>query len=112
MDVEQKARLYDILEAVRLIESYITGLSKDEFSRNIEKQDAVIQRIEIIGEATSHLSPQTRADLTTLPYRKMWGMRNIVAHEYTNVDISIVWEVATVHLKEVRETLERHFEKT
>jgi len=42
----------------------------------------------------------------------MRGMRNIVAHEYTNVDISIVWEVATVHLKEVRETLERHFEKT
>lgn len=41
----------------------------------------------------------------------MRGMRNIVAHDYANVDIGIVWEVATVHLKEVREILERHFEK-
>lgn len=112
MDIEQTTRLSDILEAVRRIESYVTGISEEEFSRNGEKQDAVIRRIEVIGEATAHLSPETRTVLSGLPYRKMRGMRNIVAHDYANVDIAIVWEVATVHLKEVREILERHFEKT
>lgn len=110
MDTEQTARLHDILEAVRLIESYVAGISEDEFHRNIEKQDAVIRRIEIIGEATSHLSAETRSDLSALPYRKMRGMRNIVAHDYANVDLAIVWEVATVHLKEVRGILEQHFQ--
>jgi len=106
MEVEQTARLSDILEAVRRIDSYVSGISKGEFLRNGEKQDAVIRRIEIIGEATSHLTPETLALLSDLPYRKMRGMRNIVAHDYGNVDIEIVWEVATVHLKVVREILE------
>lgn len=109
MDIEQTTRLRDILDAVRRIEFYVVGISEEEFSRNGEKQDAVIRRIEIIGEATAHLSPETRAILSELPYRKMRGMRNIVAHDYANVDISIVWEVATIHLKEVRKVLERHF---
>lgn len=109
MDIEQKARLRDILEAVRRIESYVAAVSEEEFSQNGEKQDAVIRRIEIIGEATAHLSAETRDVLSELPYRKMRGMRNIVAHDYANVDIAIVWEVATVHLKQVREVLERYF---
>ncbi len=109
MDIEQTTRLLDILEAVKRIELYVEGVSEEEFSRNGEKQDAVIRRIEIIGEATAHLSPETQAVLSELPYRKMRGMRNILAHDYSNVDFSIVWEVATVHLKEVREILERHF---
>jgi len=112
MDIEQTTRLGDILEAVRRIEFYVSGISEEEFSRNGEKQDAVIRRIEIIGEATAHLTPETRAALSGLPYRKMRGMLNILAHDYANVDIAIVWEVATVHLKEVREILERHFEKS
>jgi uncharacterized protein with HEPN domain len=111
MDIEQKSRLRDILEAVKRIDSYLDGVSKDAFSRNVEKQDAVIRRIEIIGEATSHLSPETRAMLSGLPYRKMRGMRNVVAHDYANVDIAIVWEVATVHLNDVRRILEEYFER-
>jgi uncharacterized protein with HEPN domain len=110
MDIEQETRLKDILEAVRRIESYVAEVTEEEFSQNGEKQDAVIRRIEIIGEATARLSPETRDVLSELPYRKMRGMRNVVAHDYANVDIAIVWEVATVHLKQVRDILERHFD--
>ena len=40
----------------------------------------------------------------------MRGMRNIVAHDYANVDLKIVWEVATVHVPEVCAVLEKFFE--
>ena len=109
MDVEQLGRLRDILEAARLIASYVSDTSEAAFRADRQKQDAVIRRIEIIGEAAAHLSEATRQAVTELPFRKMRGMRNIVAHDYANVDLNIVWQVATVHVPEVCATLEKFF---
>ena len=49
-----------------------------------------------------HLIDETRQAIPELPFRRMRGMRNIVAHDYANVDIKIVWEVATVHVPDDR----------
>lgn len=109
MEADQLGRLADILQAARLIESYVAGSTETTFSQDIEKQDAVIRRLEIIGEATAHLSPDSRSRLPDLPFRKMRGIRNIIAHEYANVDLKIVWEVATVHIPAIRAVLEAFF---
>lgn len=106
MEAEQLGRLRDILNAARLIARYVQGVSKAEFAANIEKQDAVIRRIEIIGEATAHLTDETRATIPELPFRKMRGMRNIVAHDYANVDVTVVWDVATIHVPQLIPVLE------
>ena len=68
-----------------------------------------MRRIEIIGEAAAHLSDDTRQAVPELPFRRMRGMRNIVAHDYANVDLNIVWQVATVHVPEVYAALENFF---
>lgn len=88
---------------------YVKGVSEADFQANTEKQDAVIRRLEIIGEATAHLNETTRQAIPELPFRKMRGMRNIVAHDYANVDLKIVWEVATVHVAQICAVLERFF---
>ena len=112
MEAEQLGRLRDILNAARLIRTYVQGASAAEFSSNVEKQDAVIRRIEIIGEATAHLSDATRNSIPALPFRQMRGMRNIVVHDYANVDLKVVWEVATVHVPEVCKVLEEFFARS
>ena len=109
MEPDQLGRLYDILEAARLIDAYVKDTSEAGFRADTEKQDAVVRRIEVIGEATAHLSPATRLAIPELPFRKMRGMRNIVVHDYANVDLKIVWEVATVHVPEVCAVLEKFF---
>jgi uncharacterized protein with HEPN domain len=109
METDQLGRLRDILEAARLIASYIKNTTEIDFRSNTEKQDAVIRRIEIIGEATAHLTDATRQAIRELPFRKMRGMRNIVAHDYANVDLKIIWEVATVHVPEICAVLEKFF---
>src|SRR5207244_12598177 len=101
--------LRDILNAGQLIASYIKDTTEADFSASTQKQDAIIRRLEIIGEATVHLSDETRLAIPELPFRKMRGMRNIVAHDYANVDLKIVWEVATVHVAEVCALLEKFF---
>lgn len=109
METDQLGRLRDILEASRLIASYVMATSEAEFKADSQKQDAVIRRIEIIGEATSHLSAETRHAIPELPFRKMRGMRNIVAHDYANVHLTIVWQVATFHVPEICDVLQKFF---
>ena len=109
METDQLGRLHDILEAARLIASYIQDTTETDFCANTEKQGAVIRRIEIIGEAAAHLTETTRQAVRELPFRKMRGMRNIVAYDYANVDLKIVWEVATVHVPEICAVLEKFF---
>lgn len=109
MEADQLGRLRDVLESARLIAAYVGGVSEAAFRSDSEKQDAVVRRIEIIGEATAHLSEATRAAIPELPFRKMRGMRNIVAHDYARVDVGIVWEVATIYVPEVCAVLERFF---
>ena len=109
MEADQVGRLRDIPTAARLIASYVKDTSETEFRADSQKQDAVVRRIEIIGEATAHLSDETRRQVPELPFRKMRGMRNIVAHDYANVDLEIVWEVATVHIPGACAVLETFF---
>lgn len=101
MEADQLGRLRDILHAAQLIVSYVKDVPELDFRASTEKQDAVIRRLEIIGEATAHLAEETRRAVPELPFRKMRGMRNIVAHDYANVNLRVVWEVATEHVPEL-----------
>ena len=52
-----------VLECIELIEEYVKGVTKDEFFRSTQIQDAVIRRIEIIGEAVKNLPIEIKGRL-------------------------------------------------
>ena len=106
---KQPGLLRDILDSAKAIRQYLTGVTRDQFMANTEKQDAVLRRFEIIGEAASRLSPETQALFPHVPFRAMRGMRNIIVHDYGDVDLNQVWTTATTDLDELIATLERHF---
>ncbi|MGI8905126.1 MAG: HepT-like ribonuclease domain-containing protein [Candidatus Sumerlaeaceae bacterium] len=112
MEADQLGRLRDILNAAQLITAYVSGIEFAGFAADQEKQDAVIRRIEIIGEAAGHLRLETRDAIPALNFRRMRAMRNIVAHDYANVDAQIVWEVATIHIRDLWDVLEKFFSET
>src|SRR5205814_5501090 len=84
--------LLDILEAAKLALTYIAGKTKEEFLEDTLCQDAIIRRLEIIGEAARRISQETRTILPGLTWNAMIGMRNIMIHEYDDVDLHIVWD--------------------
>ena len=86
--------LEEVYESIDLIEKYVSGLTEKEFEENTEKQDAVLRRIEIIGEAVKNLSQKTRSQYPDLPGKEMAGMRDVVIHQYFGVTIGMVWRVA------------------
>lgn len=109
LDDRQNGLLRDILDSAVAITRYLDGVSKEDFFSNTEKQDAILRRLEIIGEAASHIAPETRALFPNIPFRNMRGMRNIIAHDYGEVNIDQVWETATNDIENLITTLGRHF---
>lgn len=84
--------LVDILESAKIALDYILGKSRDVFYEDMQCQDAVVRRIEIIGEAARRVSQETRDKYPHIPWREMTSMRNLVIHEYDLVDINQVWD--------------------
>jgi uncharacterized protein with HEPN domain len=98
--------LLDILEAVRLALSYVRGVTKETFLCDTQCQDSVIRRIEIIGEAARRISPQTKESYPVIPWNEMVGMRNLMVHEYDDVDLEIVWDTVQRDLPLLIELIE------
>ena len=88
-------RLYldDILEAITKIRIYTTGLDYAAFSEDAKTQDAVVRNLEIIGEAAGRLPESLQAAAQDVEWRKIVGLRNILAHEYFGVSLPVVWDV-------------------
>ena len=84
--------LVDILESAKIALDYVFDKDWDTFYTDIQVQDAVVRRIEIVGEAARRVSQETRDKYPQIPWREMTSMRNLVIHEYDVVDIKQVWD--------------------
>jgi uncharacterized protein with HEPN domain len=105
---KDNAYLRDILDSARAIRSYLAGVSREQFEANSEKQDAVIRRYAVMGEAARHLSPAALKTLAELPWRQITGMRNILIHDYDDVDEATLWDTAQQDLPALILRLEAH----
>lgn len=106
MDKDPRIFLEHILDSVDWIESYVVDLSKDDFLASVGKQDAVLRRLEIIGEAVKNL-PDTFKDVhVDIPWRRIAGMRDIIIHEYFEVDLRLVWRTITDVLPEFKKQIQ------
>ena len=102
--------LQDIFESINYIQRFLEGVSEDEFYKNVEKQDAVLRRLEIIGEAVKHLPDKIREDHPDVPWRQIAGMRDIIIHEYFGITLEMVWVVATEDILDLKTKVEEIIE--
>jgi uncharacterized protein with HEPN domain len=102
------AYLRDVLDSARAIRRYLEGVSREQFEAAAEKQDAVIRRFEIMGEAARRLSPEAQRALPEIPWRLVTGMRNILIHDYDDVDVGTLWDTAQSDLAPLIARLERY----
>ena len=101
-----KAYILDILEAAKLALAYLGEKTKEEFLNDLQCQDAVIRRLEIIGEAAGRITEETKSALSKFPWREMVGMRNVMIHDYDDIDMVIVWETVRNDLSPLISALE------
>lgn len=97
--------LKHILECINLIEEYSKNLSKKDFKVNVEVQDAIIRRLEIIGEAARNLPDEFKNNYSDTEWKQIIAARNILAHLYFGVDLNTVWNIVKNDLPKLKEQL-------
>lgn len=99
--------LEDILESGRLVSGWTRGLTPAEFRADRRTVDAVLRNLEVIGEAVKHLPEDLRSREPTIPWRRIAGLRDVLAHAYFAVDLDLVWDVVAHHLEPLLEAAAR-----
>ncbi|HUT54693.1 MAG TPA: HepT-like ribonuclease domain-containing protein [bacterium] len=98
--------LLDMLQQARGVVKAVKGLTLDEYETNEDLRLAVERRIEIIGEAARRVSEKFREAHPEIPWRKIIAQRNVLIHEYGEVEDEIMWDVATISVPELVRLLE------
>ena len=93
--------LIDIERAARRILCWADGIDQIEMETNDEKVSAILYQLIIIGEATKRLSQAIRQHHPEISWREVAGMRDVIVHEYDQVDLDIVWDVIQNKLPEL-----------
>ncbi len=102
-----KVYLQDILESIEKIEEFVKGVNKREFEDNTMLQDAVIRRLMIIGEAVRRIRDSFDEVVEELPWKEILGMRNVLVHEYDEIEVDVLWQVIEKgELRELKEKVE------
>jgi len=103
--------LEDIYKSMQRIEEYLGDLDFKEFKMAYIVVDAVIRNFEIIGEASKKIPTDIQKKYPEIPWGKMYGLRNLIAHEYFGIDYEMIWEIAKNNLPQNCIDLQKIIEK-
>lgn len=86
-------RLYlaEMVTSTEKVRDYTRGLSLDDFVANTMVQDAVLRRLEVIGEAAKHVADDFREKHPEVPWRQLAGLRDVLIHQYFRVNLESTW---------------------
>jgi uncharacterized protein with HEPN domain len=99
---DYKLYLKDILAAIDSIERFVAGMNVAKFQTDDKTTSAVIQKLEIIGEATKQIPDEIRQSHPHVPWKEMAGMRDKLIHFYFGIDYQLVWRTIRERLPQVK----------
>ncbi len=98
--------LNHILARCRKIEMLTAEHTLEELQEDENLQDVLTRSLEIIGEATAHLSDEFKEAHPEIPWGQMKGMRNVLIHQYFRIDLDFVWGTAVEDIPNLRKNIE------
>lgn len=107
MKKETLTFLGHILECVNLIQEYTKNKDINSFESDLQLQDAVIRRIEIIGEATRNVPLTIRKKYPEVSWKEMAGMRDILIHHYYGVSLKRTWNVVKNEIPKLKNQIQK-----
>ncbi len=100
-----------IKDSIEKIEDFTNNKSKDDFLEDVQLQDAVIRRIEIIGEASKNIPEEFKRKFQDVPWSEMARTRDKLSHGYFGVDLELTWDIVENDLPELKARMEQILEE-
>ena len=100
----------DILASIDRIQEYTRGLDEQSFSENAQAQDAVLRRLEVMGEAVKNIPESLRGKYPEIPWRNIAGLRDVLIHQYFGVNLHRTWLIVTEDIPVLKNKLTRLYE--
>ena len=94
-------RLTDIVEAIERIRHVLGETSLEIFERDWECQWLVERGVEIVSEASRHLTPELKARHPEIPWQKVAGIGNVLRHDYESVSAPVMWKLVREDLPQL-----------
>lgn len=107
MKKDPKIFLQHILESIERIEEFTKNISKEDFLKSTETQDAVIRRLEIIGEATKNLPEKFIQKYPEIPWGELARLRDKLIHGYFGVDLNLTFEIVNKDLPKLKKQISK-----
>jgi uncharacterized protein with HEPN domain len=101
------SRIYiiHIRDCLNRIEAYTTE-GKAAFFEDIKTQDAVIRNLETMADATQNLPEAWRASRPEINWAEVAGFRNVLAHQYLDINLNLVWDIIKNQLPVLNRAIE------
>lgn len=101
----------DMLDSISLVQQYTSAMTQEQFMRDSRTQDAVIRRIEVIGEAAKQVGSEIRGRYPNIPWSEAARMRDKLIHGYFGIDLAAVWKTVQEDLPAMGVELSRILEE-
>ena len=110
MNEKDKQVLQKIYQHLTAVLTYCEACDTLEtFQENSMRVEACVFNLMQIGElAKISLSEEAKAEISTIPWKQLYGMRNRIVHGYSGVDMRIVWDTISSALPQLRQEIEPH----
>jgi uncharacterized protein with HEPN domain len=111
MDNRIQAYLFDILNSIEEIESFLSERPKNffEYQNDLKTKRAVERNIEIIGEAVNRIL-KVNPNISIENARNIVGTRNRIIHSYDSISDTFIWSIITIHLPKLKEEVKQMLE--
>jgi uncharacterized protein with HEPN domain len=101
MNKDNIAYLHLMMDSFAKIQDYIKDMEYEDFLADSKTQSAVIMQLQVIGELAKKMPDEIKQPIN-IPWKLIVGMRDMVSHDYFNLDIKSVWDTAIKSVPEAK----------
>jgi len=102
---DDRLHVEHVLECIDRVQKYTRG-GREEFFKDIQKQDAVLRNLQVLAESSQRLSDTLKAKHPEIDWRSLSGFRNVMVHDYFGIRLERVWEIIEKDLPELKRQME------
>lgn len=105
-----KVRLIDMLESAQRVVASMNGVTLEAFLANTDKRDAIVYRLQVIGEAAYNISNELKEAYPDIDWFKIQGLRHRIVHDYAAIDDTQIFRITNKYVPPLVEHLTRILE--